>query len=78
MTERTRRERRVRHHRVRRVVAGVTALGAVGLGVGLAAPAGARSDGGNCGVNDSQFTTYSDTYYSGHGGSVYTTHYCYK
>ena len=40
----TRRERRIRHHRVRRVVVGVTALGAVSLGIGLAAPAYAIND----------------------------------
>jgi hypothetical protein len=39
----TRRERRIRHRRVRRVFAGVIALGTVGLGVGFAGGAGAQN-----------------------------------
>ena len=39
----TRRERRIKHRRVRRVMASATALGMVGLGVGLAVPAGAQN-----------------------------------
>jgi hypothetical protein len=45
----TRRERRIRHYRVRRVLAGVTALGMVGLGVGFAIPAGAQGVSNNDG-----------------------------
>jgi hypothetical protein len=39
----TRRERRIRHRRVRRVLASVTALGVLGMGVGLAGPAVANN-----------------------------------
>jgi hypothetical protein len=39
----TRRQRRIRNRRVRRVLASVTTLGLVGLGVGLAVPAGANN-----------------------------------
>jgi hypothetical protein len=67
----TRKERRIKHRRVRRVLASLTALGVLGLGVGLAAPAGATKSGGNCG-NSSQFNTYSEDDY----GVVYTYHYC--
>ena len=39
----TRHELRVKHRRTRRIVATLTAFGAVGLGVGMAAPAGAAN-----------------------------------
>jgi hypothetical protein len=69
----TRKERRIKHRRVRRVLASLTALGVLGLGVGLAAPAGATKSGeGNCGKNDSYFETYSNDDY----GVIYTYHYC--
>jgi hypothetical protein len=52
----TRRERRIRHYRVRRVFASVTALAVAGLGVGFAASAGAARGG----VDKCYVTHYAD------------------
>ena len=46
--QRTRKQRRVRHKRLRRVVASTTALAAMALGVGAAASAGANDSWHSC------------------------------
>ncbi len=48
----TRRARRIKRKRVRHIVASVAVVGAIGLGIGFAAPAGASSSGcnGPCGT----------------------------
>jgi hypothetical protein len=61
----TRRERRIKHRRVRRVLASVTALGTVGLGIGMAGPAAATktSTDDSCNINDREFyTTFSRSF----------------
>ena len=46
--QRTRKQRRVRHKRLRRAVASTTALGAMALGVGVAGSAGANQSWHSC------------------------------
>ena len=70
---RTRRERRIKHRRARRIVATLTAVGAVDLGVGFAVPANARNGNSNEGCSWSYWNGVSNGTSGNSGGTSGST-----
>ena len=66
----TRRETRIKHRRTRRTIAALTAVSAIGLGIGLAAPAGARTSGQDGKACSSSYSNGVNSGTSGNSGGT--------